>query len=180
MQVQTKTTMSDLRNIDIEIENLRRLNKQAYANRADQYQAEANKSEAGLRNLFFTMAMGVITLSSPIFFGGIQTTQYLDSIVKTLITISLISLFTSILFGLIDFVVTIKFFERWANNKNEGERIWSMYALPSFGKFQEMGDIANKTLLQSEHTPTWALTLQATFVLIGFILLLTTGLVTMW
>ena len=172
--------MTDLKNIDIEIENLRRLNKQAYASRADQYQAEANKSEAGLRNLFFTMAMGVITLSSPVFFGGTLNNQELTDVVKTIVTISLLMLFTSIICGLVDFVITIRFFEKWANNKSEGERIWSKYALPNIENFEKMGEEAQNTLLKSEHTPIWALSLQATFVILGFIFLLTAGLITLW
>jgi ABC-type protease/lipase transport system fused ATPase/permease subunit len=172
--------MTDLRNIDIEIENLRRLNKQAYASRADQYQAEANKSEAGLRSLFFTMAMGVITLSSPIFFGRTLDMPLMSDVVKTIVTISLLMLFLSILFGLLDFVITIKFFEKWANNKSEGERIWSQYALPNYENFEKMGEEAKQVLLASEHTPILALCLQATFVILGFSLLLAAGLLTLW
>ncbi len=164
--------MADQKNIDVELENLRKLNKQGYSSRSEIYEKEANKNESSLRNLFFSMAMGVIALASPILFSRVTTLTEISDTTKVLLVVALVLLFISILSGLIDSIITIKFFERWADHESDSDKIWAMYALPTYDEFQEMAKLSQQKGLGSEHTPTWALLLQGTFVILGFTLLL--------
>lgn len=101
------------------IEQLRRFVKEHHFTRTNLVTEEINKIESGLRNLLFTLAIFLFTFTSPIFIES----KGLPEIVKLLLFLSWIFLFSSMIFGLIQIVIDIKFLSKSGEIENKAEKL---------------------------------------------------------
>lgn len=152
------------------IEQLRTANRERHFTRANLYNDSANHTQEGLRNLLVTIAVLLFTFTSPIL-----TNKFGDSsislVVKTLLVISWATSFFSVVLGLIQVAVDVKFQLGSARRESEAERIWSK-SLMTYGEYTKATDEASKLygLGFSDISNSAPLVLQVGFLLFSFTL----------
>lgn len=150
------------------LEELRRRNKEAHFIRANLWNQEVNKTERGLSSLFFTLATFLFVFTSPIF----QQPDQFNAIEKTVLSISWVMLFFSIIFGLLQVVSDIKYFFRAAERESRGEELWSR-TITTFEKYEKASEKERELYLDfRSHNVFTPVTVQALFLIFSFGLIL--------
>lgn len=150
------------------LEELRRRNKESHFTRANLWNQEVNKAERGLSHLFFTLATFLFVFTSPIF----QRPDQFNTAEKTVLSISWVVLFFSIIFGLLQVMSDIKYFFGAAERESRGEELWSR-TITTFEKYEETSekerDLYSDFRSHSIFTPV---VIQAVFLIFSFGLIL--------
>jgi len=150
------------------LEELRRRNKGAHFTRANLWNQEVNKTERGLSNLFFTLATFLFVFTSPIF----QQSNQFNDIEKTILSISWVILFFSVIFGLLQIVSDIKYFFEASERESRGEKFWSE-TITTFEKYEETSEKAKELYLDFRpHNVFTSVAVQAVFLIFSFGLIL--------
>ncbi|MBU4209973.1 hypothetical protein KKC08_02800 [Patescibacteria group bacterium] len=150
------------------IEQLRRFVKEHHFTRTNLVTEEINKIESGLRNLLFTLAIFLFTFTSPIFIES----KGLPEIVKLLLFLSWIFLFSSMIFGLIQIVIDIKFLSKSGEIENKAEKLWST-AFIGFDEYEKRAKEGEELFEDFDtHSPYIPLIQQVVFLLIAFLLIM--------
>ncbi|OGH16755.1 MAG: hypothetical protein A3C30_00230 [Candidatus Levybacteria bacterium RIFCSPHIGHO2_02_FULL_40_18] len=154
--------------IRILIEELRTSSKERHFIRANLYNEEVNKTEAAFRNLLFTFAIFLFTFTSPLFIE-IKT---LSEAERILLFLSWIFLLVSLLSGIVQIAIDIKYFFNGAERESKGEKLWSK-AFISFDEYNETVKEDSKLYADfSPHSGLYALILQLAFLMLAFVLIL--------
>lgn len=149
------------------IEKLRVAAKERHFTRANLWNEEVNKTEVGLRSLLFSLAVFLFTFTSPIFLEIKDLSQ--DK--KLLFFLAWVLLISSLIAGLIQIVLDIRYLFKGAERESRGERMWSK----AFIDYDEYNLIVGeqKRLYEdfSSHSGQHFLILQATFLLLALLLI---------
>lgn len=103
------------------LEGLRRGIKEAHFTRANLWNQEVNETERALGNTLFTLATVLFVFTSPIF----QRPDQFTVMEKTLLAVGWILLFFSIIFGLLQVVIDVRYLNSGAEVESAGEKLWS-------------------------------------------------------
>lgn len=149
------------------IEKLRVSAKGRHFTRANLWNEDVNKTETGLRSLLFSLAVFLFTFTSPIFIEVKSLSQ--DE--RLLFFLAWVLLISSLIAGLIQIVLDIRYLFKGAERESKGERMWSR----AFIDYDEY----NRTVREQEklyedfspHSNQHFLILQATFLLLALLLI---------
>lgn len=103
------------------IEKLRVAAKERHFTRANLWNEEVNKTEAGLRSLLFSLAVFLFTFTSPTF----VEVKDLSQSEKLLFFLARVLLIFSLIAGLIQIVLDIRYVFKGAERESKGKRMWS-------------------------------------------------------
>lgn len=146
-------------------------NYNAHFTRANLFVGLANNTEQGLSNTLFLIATIFLGLTSPL----VSDVQSLSEGHKVILFISWVFTIVSILAGLIQIAINLKFFEWHFKLSNKQESIWS--EMPSTN--QEFDEAVKKSDAEMAESPIQTtfipLTVQAVTMVIAIILAMTVG-----
>lgn len=159
--------------MDINEEEIRRRNKDTHLNSARYWVGLANQQSFEINKQFLTFAALLLTLSTSAIalVNANSSSNQLTDVDKVLLLASWVFLILSLISGIIQIVVDVKFFIYLCVDESKRERIWSQ-----MGKSNETLNEEEQALGSTDKSSTFIpLILQGVFLTLAIVFLMTLG-----